>query len=211
MGTLILEKELSDKDFGGPAFEGCNEHLNLTRPEVIEEIHDVYLSAGADIIETNSFGGTAIVLAEYGLENKVNEINRAAAEIARKAADRHSTPEFPRWVAGSMGPTTKTITVTGGVTFDQLLETFYQQATGLIEGGADLLLLETVQDTLNLKAAAIGAYKAMKEIDKEIPLMISATIEPTGTMLAGQAVEAFFTSLEHLPLFSPLATALVSP
>ena len=202
MGTLIQERNLSAQDFGGETYEGCNEHLNLTRRDVIEAIHDVYLSAGADIIETNTFGSTPMVLAEYGLEKKALEINRAAARIARKAADHHSTPTRPRLVAGSMGPTTKAITVTGGVTFDQLVENFSVQATGLIEGGADLLLLETTQDTLNLKAAAIGIFKAMNDTHKELPLMVSATIEPTGTMLAGQGVEALYTSLEHLPLLS---------
>ncbi|HET6466506.1 MAG TPA: methionine synthase [Nitrospiria bacterium] len=202
MGTQIQNRNLAAKDFGGPLLEGCNENLNLTRPDVIQSIHEAYLEAGADIVETNTFGGTSIVLAEYGLQDKVLEINRAGARLARAAADRFSTPDRPRLVAGAMGPTTKTLLVTGGVTFDQLTESFYLQTKGLIEGGADLLLLETAQDTLNLKAAAIGVLKALKESGRELPLMISATIERTGTMLAGQAVEALYTSLEHLPLFS---------
>jgi 5-methyltetrahydrofolate--homocysteine methyltransferase len=202
MGTQIQARNLTAKDFGGPQLEGCNENLNLTRPDVIQAIHEAYLEAGADIVETNTFGGTPIVLAEYGLQDKVLEINRAGARLARAAADRLSTPDRPRLVAGAMGPTTKTLLVTGGVTFDQLTESSYLQAKGLIEGGADLLLLETAQDTLNLKAAAIGVLKARDESGRELPLMISATIERTGTMLAGQAVEALHTSLEHLPLFS---------
>jgi 5-methyltetrahydrofolate--homocysteine methyltransferase len=202
MGTQIQARNLTATDFGGPEYEGCNEYLNLTRPDVIREIHEAYLAAGADIVETNTFGGTSIVLGEYALADKVIEINRAGARLAREAADRFSTPDRPRLVAGAMGPTTKTLLVTGGVTFDQLSEAFYHQAKGLIEGGTDLLLLETAQDTLNLKAAAIGLLKAEAESGREIPLMISATIEPTGTMLAGQDVDALYTSLEHLPLFS---------
>ncbi len=202
MGTQIQARDLSAKDFGGPALEGCNENLNLTRPDVIQSIHEAYLAAGADIIETNTFGGTPIVLAEYGLEGKVHAINREGARLARAAADRFSTPDSPRWVAGAMGPTTKTLLVTGGVTFDQLSESFYLQTKGLIEGGADLLLLETTQDTLNLKAAGIGVLKALEESGRALPLMVSATIEATGTMLAGQDVDALYTSLEHLPLFS---------
>ena len=202
MGTLIQERNLGPDDFGGENYEGCNEYLNLTRPDVIEAIHDQYLESGSDIIETNTFGATNIVLAEYSLETKVQEINEAAARLARLSADRFSTPDRPRFVAGSMGPTTKTITVTGGVTFEELVEAFRGQSVGLIQGGVDLLLLETVQDSLNLKAATIGVFQAMKELNVERPLMISATIEPTGTMLAGQGVEALYTSLEHFPLFS---------
>ncbi|MGB3940354.1 MAG: methionine synthase [Candidatus Manganitrophaceae bacterium] len=202
MGTMIQAKNLTTADFGGPELEGCNEHLNLTRPDAIQSIHEAYYAAGADIVETNTFGGTGIVLAEYGLQDKVLEINRAGAQVAKAAAKRFSTPEKPRLVAASMGPTTKAITVTGGVTFDQLVETFALQTRGLIEGGVDLLLLETAQDTINLKAAAIGIRKAQKEMGVPVPIMISATIERTGTMLAGQGVEALYTSLEHLPLLS---------
>jgi 5-methyltetrahydrofolate--homocysteine methyltransferase len=202
MGTQIQARDLGPEDFGGAAYEGCNEALNLKRPDVIESIHDAYLAAGADLIETNTFGATSIVLGEYGLEDRAFEINRAAARIARRAADRNATPDRPRLVIGAMGPTTKTLTVTGGVTFDQLVEAFSVQAAGLIEGGSDLLLLETAQDTLNVKAAAIGILSAMDRLGAPLPLMVSVTIEPTGTMLAGQPVEALYTSLEHLPLFS---------
>jgi 5-methyltetrahydrofolate--homocysteine methyltransferase len=202
MGTMIQQKGLTAQDFGGPEYEGCNEYLNLTRPDVIASIHEAYLGAGADIVETNTFGGTSIVLAEYNLQHKVHEINRAGAQMARQAADRFSTSDRPRFVAGAMGPTTKTITVTGGVTFDQLVEAFEAQTRGLIEGGSDLLLLETTQDTLNLKAAAIGVAQAQQALGTQLPVMVSGTIEPMGTMLAGQGVEALYTSLEHLSLFS---------
>ncbi|HEY5599311.1 MAG TPA: homocysteine S-methyltransferase family protein, partial [Candidatus Manganitrophaceae bacterium] len=202
MGTMVQGKGLTAADFGGPELEGCNEYLNITRPDVVQSIHEAYYAGGADIVETNTFGGTGIVLAEYGLQEKVLEINRAGAEIARKAAKKFSTPDKPRFVAASMGPTTKAITVTGGVTFDQLAEAFAAQTRGLIEGGVDLLLLETAQDTLNLKAAAIGVLQAQREMGISVPIMISATIERTGTMLAGQGVEALYTSLEHLPILS---------
>jgi 5-methyltetrahydrofolate--homocysteine methyltransferase len=202
MGTQLQARNLTAADFGGAAYEGCNEYLNLTRPDVVREIHAAYLAAGADIVETNTFGGTPLVLAEYQLQEKAREINRAGARLAREAADASSTPDRPRFVAGSMGPTTKTLSVTGGTTFDHLIESFYVQALGLIEGGADLLLLETAQDTLNLKAAAIGIRRAQTELGAHVPLMISGTIEPMGTMLAGQGVEALYTSLEHVDIFS---------
>ena len=202
MGTMIQARHLTEADFGGAAFEGCNENLNLTRPDVIQSIHEIYFEAGSDIVETNTFGGTGIVLAEYALENKVLEINRRGAEIARQAAEKFSSIERPRFVAGSMGPTTKAITVTGGVSFEQLVNDFDMQARGLIEGGVDLLLLETAQDTLNLKAGVIGILNAQKVVGIAPPIMISATIEATGTMLAGQGVEALYTALEHFPLFS---------
>lgn len=198
MGTQLQERCLTAADFGGPEYEGCNEHLVLTRPDVIADVHRAYLEAGADIIETGSFGATDIVLAEYGLQDKVFEINCRAAEIARKACNEVATPEKPRWVAGSMGPTTRTISVTGGVTFAQLVTAFHGQTLGLLAGGVDLLLLETAQDTLNLKAAAEGIRLAFAESGRSVPLMISGTIEATGTMLAGQGVEALYTSVSHL-------------
>ena len=198
MGTQLQERQLTAADFGGEAYEGCNEHLVLTRPEVIMDIHRAYLEAGADIVETDTFGATDIVLVEYGLQDKVFEINRRAAEIARAACAAASTPDKPRFVAGSMGPTTRTISVTGGVSFDQLLQAFRGQTLGLLAGGVDLLLLETAQDTLNLKAAAEGIRLAFLESGRRVPLMISGTIEPTGTMLAGQNVEALYASVAHL-------------
>jgi 5-methyltetrahydrofolate--homocysteine methyltransferase len=198
MGTQLQARNLTAEDFGGAEYEGCNEYLTLTRPDVIEAIHRDYLAAGADIVESNSFGSTDIVLAEYGLQDQVFELNRQAVLVARRACDAFSTPDKPRWVAGSMGPTTRTISVTGGVTFAQLVEAFHKQTLGLLAGGVDLLLLETAQDTLNLKAAAEGIRLAFEESGQRVPLMISGTIEPTGTMLAGQGVEALYTSLAHL-------------
>ncbi|PYU05425.1 MAG: methionine synthase, partial [Acidobacteria bacterium] len=197
MGTMLQQRHLTPADFGGPALDGCNENLVRTRPDVVLDIHRLYLEAGADIIETNSFGGTPIVLGEYGLAADALELNRRAAELARQAADAASTPGKPRFVAGSMGPTTKAITVTGGVTFEGLSEAFYVQACGLIEGGADVLLVETCQDTRNIKAAVLAIQKLSRELGAGIPLMISVTIEPMGTMLAGQNIEAMWTSLRH--------------
>ncbi len=198
MGTQIQNCNLTADDFGGAEYEGCNEYLTMTRPDVIEHIHRAYLAAGADIVESNTFGSTDIVLAEYGLQKQVFELNRQAALIARRACDAFSSPDKPRWVAGSMGPTTRTLSVTGGVTFAQLVQAFRGQTLGLLAGGVDLLLLETAQDTLNLKAAAEGIRLAFEECGERVPLIISGTIEPTGTMLAGQGVEALYTSLEHL-------------
>ena len=198
MGTQLQTYNLTADDFGGAEYEGCNEHLTLIRPDVIEGVHRAYLAAGADIVETNTFGATDIVLAEYGLQDQVFELNRQAVLIARRACADFATPEKPRWVAASMGPTTRTISVTGGVTFDQLVQAFRGQTLGLLAGGVDLLLLETAQDTLNLKAAAEGIRLAFAESGQRVPLMISGTIEPTGTMLAGQGVEALYVSLAHL-------------
>lgn len=198
MGTMIQQANLTAEDFGGEDLEGCNEQLCVTRPDVILSIHEAYLEAGADIIETNTFGSTSVVLAEYGLERHARELNLAAARLAVQAADRYSTPEAPRYVAGALGPTTKTLSVTGGVTFDQLADSYYEQALALIEGGVDALLLETSQDTLNVKAGSIGVRRAMEETGVKLPIMISGTIEPMGTTLAGQSIESFYISLEHL-------------
>ena len=202
MGTMLQQQNLTAADFGGPKLEGCNENLVLTRPEVVLAIHRKYLEAGSDIIETDSFQSSPIVLAEYGLEAKAREISRRAAELARQAADEFSTPAKPRFVAGSMGPTTKAISVSGGVTFDQLRESFREQARGLVEGGVDALLIETSFDTRNIKAGVLGVLDLSREIGQPIPLMISVTIEPMGTMLAGQNIEALWSSLDHLDLIS---------
>ncbi|MBE9915743.1 methionine synthase [Paenibacillus donghaensis] len=198
MGTMIQQVELGPQDFGGEELEGCNEMLVLTRPDVIEGIHEKYLEAGADLIETNTFGATSVVLAEYDIPEKAREINLKAAEIARRAVDKFSTPDKPRYVIGAMGPTTKTLSVTGGVTFDELVDSYEEQALALIEGGADALLLETSQDTLNVKAGSIGIRQAIDKSGIALPIMISGTIEPMGTTLAGQNIEAFYISLEHL-------------
>ncbi|MBG9450793.1 methionine synthase [Cytobacillus firmus] len=205
MGTMLQRANLSADDFGGEEYEGCNENLNITAPSVIEHIHLEYLKAGADIIETNTFGATSIVLADYDLEEKAYELNKIAVEIAREAADRISTPEWPRYVAGAMGPTTKTLSVTGGSTFEDMIAAYEEQARGLIDGGVDLLLLETSQDMLNVKAGFIGIEKASKKTGIKLPLIVSGTIEPMGTTLAGQSIEAFYISLEHM---KPLAVGL---
>jgi 5-methyltetrahydrofolate--homocysteine methyltransferase len=198
MGTMIQQADLTEDDFGGPELDGCNEMLVLTRPDVIRTIHEQYLEAGADILETNTFGATSVVLAEYDIPEKAREINLAAAKLAREAADKYSTPDKPRFVAGALGPTTKTLSVTGGVTFDELVDSYYEQAVALIEGKVDALLLETSQDTLNVKAGSIGIRKAFETTGTELPIMISGTIEPMGTTLAGQTIESFYISLEHL-------------
>ncbi len=194
MGTMLQAAELTAKDFGGPDLEGCNENLVVTRPDVVRGVHEAYFAAGSDIVETNTFGATPLVLAEYGLQHLAVELNRAAATLAREAAAKFPGPRF---VAGSMGPTTKTITVTGGVTFDQLIDSYHRQAIGLLEGGVDLLLVETAQDTRNVKAAIIGINDAFAKLARRVPLMLSATIEPMGTMLAGQTIDAFLASVEH--------------
>ncbi|CAM3865958.1 methionine synthase [Cohnella lubricantis] len=198
MGTMIQQANLTASDFGGEELEGCNEMLVLTRPDVILDIHSAYLAAGSDIIETNTFGATSVVLAEYDIPGKAREINLAAAKLAAEARDRFSTPEKPRYVAGALGPTTKTLSVTGGVTFDELVESYREQVEALIEGGADAILIETSQDTLNVKAAGIGVRQAFERAGVELPIMISGTIEPMGTTLAGQNIESFYISLEHL-------------
>jgi 5-methyltetrahydrofolate--homocysteine methyltransferase len=202
MGTMLQQRHLTAEDFGGAALEGCNENLVRTRPEVVLEIHRAYLAAGADLIETNTFGGTRLVLAEYGLEKEACELNRAAAWLARQAAQEFAKPGRPKFVAGAMGPTTKAISVTGGVTFLQLAENFYEQAKALLEGGADLLLLETCQDTRNVKAALVAVERLRRELGRRIPTMVSGTIEAMGTMLAGQAADAFCASVGHAPLLS---------
>ncbi|WP_066287881.1 methionine synthase [Bacillus sp. FJAT-29937] len=205
MGTMLQNANLTADDFGGEEYDGCNENLNITAPSVIEKIHLEYLQAGADIVETNTFGATSIVLDEYNLGHKAYEINKKAALLARKAVDQISTAKWPRFVAGAMGPTTKTLSVTGGTTFEALTQSYEEQAIGLIDGQADLLLLETSQDMLNVKAGFIGIQNAFKKTGKKLPLIVSGTIEPMGTTLAGQSIEAFYISLEHM---KPLAVGL---
>jgi 5-methyltetrahydrofolate--homocysteine methyltransferase len=205
MGTMLQQRALTAADFGGAELEGCNENLVRTRPDVILDVHRAYFEAGADIVETNSFGGAPIVLAEYNLADSAADLNREAARLAHQAAQEFSTSARPRFVAGSMGPTTKSITVTGGATFDQLRDGFHTQARALMEGGADILLLETCQDTRNVKAALLAVGRVERELGVRIPLMISCTIEPTGTMLAGQTADAFWVSVAHA---APLSIGL---
>src|SRR5262245_38842759 len=195
MGTMIQAQPLGPDDFGGAEYEGCNEVLNVTRPDVIRGIHAAYLDAGADLISTNTFGCAPYVLGEYSLADRAHEITLAAARLAREAAGE-------RLVIGAMGPSTRSISVTRNVSFDEVRAAYELQAAALVAGGVDALLLETVQDTLNVKAAAIGVRAAMRAAGVELPLMVSITIEPMGTMLAGQGVEALYVALEHLDLFS---------
>lgn len=220
MGTLIQAYQLSEKDFRGKLFEnhpvdlrGCNDLLCLTRPDVIGEIHEKYLEAGADIIETNTFNATSVSLADYRLENQVYAINKAAAEIASAAVLKYSelTPSKPRFVAGSIGPTNKTASMSPDVTdpgyraisYEQLVVTYSEQVEGLFDGGADCLLVETIFDTLNAKAALFAIEKVFEKKGKEIPVMVSGTIvDASGRTLSGQTAEAFLYSVSHLPLLS---------
>lgn len=205
MGTMLQQAELTAQDFGGDDLEGCNENLVLTRPDVIQHIHEAYLDAGADLVETDTFGATSLVLAEYDLQDQAYAINKKAAELARAACAKYNTEDRPRFVAGSVGPTTKALTVTGGTTFDELLVTYEEQILGLLDGGADCLFIETSQDTLNVKAANLAVRTAFEKRKTEIPVILSATIEPMGTMLGGQGIDAFYTSIEH---FEPLCVGM---
>lgn len=202
MGTMIQQSNLSAEDFGGQQYDGCNEYLNIVRPDLIRGIHIAYLEAGADIIETNSFGSTPLVLAEYDLADQAFEISKMAAALAKQAVDSVATPERPRFVAGSMGPTTKSLSVTGGATFDELVDSYAVQAEGLMAGGADFLMVETSQDLLNVKAAGRAIEQVSEKLGRHIPVMVSGTIEPMGTTLAGQTIDAFYLSVEHLKPFA---------
>jgi 5-methyltetrahydrofolate--homocysteine methyltransferase len=195
MGTQLQARNLTAPDFGGEELLGCNEHLALTRPDVLADIHRAYFNAGADFVETNTFGGAPFVLNEFGLGHKALEINEAAARIAREVAS--SFQDRPRFVAGSMGPTTRSLSVTGGMTFDELVAQYTVQAEGLIRGGVDVMLLETSIDTLNVKAGLVGIELAQQKLGTKLPLMVSCTIEQMGTMLAGQSAEAFHASMSH--------------
>lgn len=197
MGTMLQRQNLTAADFGGEAYEGCNEQLAVTKPSAIASVHEQYLKAGADIVETCTFGSTPMVMDEYGLGSQAYEITRAATRIARGLADAYSTGDKPRFVAGSIGPTTKSLSLTGGATFQELVDGFALQAEALMEGGADYLLLETLIDTLNCKAGVVGIRQAFRKLGRELPIAVSGTIELQGVMLAGQTAEALFASLEH--------------
>ena len=200
-GTALQNIPLTPADFGGEELDGCNENLILTRPDVIEKVHKLYLEANCDIVETNTFGATPIVLDEYQIGSKAYEINKRGAEIARQACAAFETPDRLRYVAGSMGPTTKSLSLTGGITFAELQQNYYEQARGLWDGGVDYFLLETCNDGRNIKAALNGIDQLFVERGEKIPVAISATIENMGTMLAGQSVEALIASLTHRDLF----------
>jgi len=202
MGTMLQARQLTAADFGGEALEGCNENLILTRPDVIRDIHETYFAAGSDIVETNTFGAVRHVLAEYGLQDKTSEIARAGARLAVEAARKLSTPAKPRFVAGALGPGTKTISVTGGITFDEVRANYAEAAQALLEGGVDLLLLETQQDTLNVKASLAGVERAFETLGRSVPVMLSVSIETMGTMLGGQTAEALAESVAHYGLLA---------
>jgi 5-methyltetrahydrofolate--homocysteine methyltransferase len=197
MGTQIFAKNFKAQDFGGSQYEGCTDWLTVTRPDAIQSIHEAYFASGCDVTETNTFGGTPMVLGEFGLQEHAHEVNVKAAQIARAAADKFGPN---KWVAGSMGPTTKAISVVGGITFEELIKQFEAQAAGLLEGGVDYLLIETSNDTRTIKAAVIGCQQAFEKANDSVPIAVSVTIEPMGTMLAGQTIDALATSLEHLDL-----------
>jgi len=201
-GTALQAMDLTADDFGGEDLEGCNEHLVLSKPDAIRRVHEDYLKAGADLIETDSFGGTRIVLAEYALQDKVYEINHSAAKLAREMADAYSTADKPRFVAGSMGPGTRTISVTENVTFDEVRSAYIDQTVALVEGGADLLFVETQQDTLNVKATLLGIDDAFAKLGRKVPVVLSVSIEPFGTMLAGQPIESLYVSVAQRDLFA---------
>ena len=193
MGTQIQERNLALSDYWDK--EGCSEILVLSRPEVIREIHEDYLKVGADVVETNTFGATRIVLAEYDLQNKVAEINKAAVKLAKEACAKYSTPEKPRFVAGSIGPTTKLPSL-GHISWDDMLAAYVEQIVALIEAGADVLLIETSQDLLQTKIAIAAAHDAIKQTGKRVPIQVQVTLEATGTMLLGTEIGAALTPLE---------------
>ena len=198
-GTSLQEMELTADDFGGPELEGCNENLVVTRPDAVQAVHRQFLEAGCDVIETDTFGAASIVLAEYGLEDKAIELNKRAAELAREMADQYSTAEKPRFVAGSMGPTTKLPTL-GHIDFDTMRASFREQAEGLIAGDVDLFIVETCQDVLQIKAALQGIEEAFEATGQRRALMVSVTMETTGTMLVGSDIAAVVSILEPFPI-----------
>ncbi len=220
MGTMLQRRKLQEQDYRGTRFAGANSDLkgnhdllNMTRPDVILAVHGEYLDAGADIIETNTFSGTWISQADYHLESAVDEINVEGAKLARQAADiaTAADPARPRFVAGAIGPTNRTASLSPDVnrpefrniTFDELRDAYRAQALGLLVGGADILLIETIFDTLNAKAAVFAVYELFDELGEEWPVMISGTItDLSGRTLSGQTAEAFWNSLRHAKPFS---------
>ncbi|MER5964559.1 methionine synthase [Streptomyces sp. NPDC002057] len=196
MGTMLQAADPTMDDFRN--LEGCNEILNLTRPDIVASVHDAYFSVGVDCVETNTFGANLAALAEYGIEHQVYELSEAGARIARASADAHTAVDGrPRWVLGSMGPGTKLPTL-GHVTYEPLREAFQQNAEGLIRGGADALLVETSQDLLQTKAAVVGARRALDWVGVDLPVIVQVTVETTGTMLLGSEIGAALTALEPL-------------
>jgi 5-methyltetrahydrofolate--homocysteine methyltransferase len=220
MGTMIQRHALEEEDFRGERFKdhthllkGNNDLLSITRPDIIKDIHRQYYEAGADIAETNTFSGTTIAQADYHLEHIVYELNFQSAKIAKEVAEEFTKrePEKPRFVAGAVGPTNRTLSISPNVndpgyravTFDQLKVAYKEQVKGLMDGGADLILVETIFDTLNAKAALFGIQELFDELGKSLPIMVSGTItDASGRTLSGQTTEAFLTSVSHVPLLS---------
>jgi len=197
MGTGIQERDLSEDDFGGPDLEGCNEMLAVTRPDVLSELHAAYLEVGCEVIETDTFGAFAIPLAEYGVAERTHELNVAAARLAKDVASSYSTPERPRWVAGSIGPGTKFPSL-GQIRYAELRDNYEEQSHGLLEGGVDLVIIETMFDLLTIKAAMNGARRAMRAVGREVPLQVQVTMELTGRMLPGTEIAAALAALDPL-------------
>lgn len=220
MGTMIQRHKLKEADYRGTRFAdynrdvtGNNDLLCLTQPQIISQIHNDYLAAGADIIETNTFNAQRISMADYGMEDLSYEINVAAARLAREAADAWTkkTPDQPRFVAGAIGPTNRTASISPdvnnpgfrNVSFDELREIYSEQTRGLIEGGADIIMIETIFDTLNAKAAGVAVLEVFEEVGIDLPIMVSGTItDRSGRTLSGQTAEAFWYSMRHLRPFS---------
>jgi 5-methyltetrahydrofolate--homocysteine methyltransferase len=221
MGTMIQRYKLTEADYRGERFKdhpkdlkGNNELLQFTRPDVITEIHEQYLAAGADLIETNTFGATSVAQEDYGLAHVAREMNVAGARLARAACDKYSTPDKPRFVAGALGPTPKTASISPdvndpaarNVSFDTLKAAYYEQAEALLEGGCDLFLVETIFDTLNAKAAIFALDELMEATGERLPVIVSGTVtDASGRILSGQTVSAFWHSVRHA---RPLAVGL---
>src|SRR5215204_2088924 len=202
MGTNIQRHAPTAEDFGGKELEGCNDHLVLTRPDIIQGIHESFLAVGCDVVETCTFQSTPHRLREWGIEPKARELNVQAARIARAACDKYATPERPRFVAGSIGPTgmlpSSSDPVLSNVTFDELAETFYLQAKYLVEGGVDVLLVETAQDVLEVRAAVAGFERLFTEIGRRVAVQAQVTLDTGGRMLLGTDVASAMTTLEAL-------------
>ncbi|MCA9904494.1 MAG: homocysteine S-methyltransferase family protein, partial [Anaerolineae bacterium] len=205
MGTSIQNYHLTADDFGGEQYNGCNDYLAITRPDVIEEIHASFLAVGSEVVETDTFRSNPLTLTEYGLQDRCIEINRAAAQIARRVCDRFERETgIPRFVAGSMGPSGKLPSGTdpdlSNITFEALAQAFAVQAQGLVEGGCDLLLIETSQDILEVKAAIWGINRYFEEAGVRIPLQVQVTLDTSGRMLFGTDIASAVTTLEALPI-----------
>jgi len=199
MGTNLQTQNLTEDDYGGAQFEGCPEYLLISKPEAIAKVHTAFLEVGCDVVETNSFGGTSLVLGEYQIPHMAYELNFKAAELARRIANDYSTKDKPRWVAGSMGPGTKLPTL-GHITYTELKATYSEQVRGLLDGGADMLIVETCQDLLQTKAALAAIFEHFQETKRRVPVIAQVTIETFGTMLNGTEINAALTALEPFPI-----------